>query len=314
MRKLLALVALLWALPAQAQIGPTPVWGLQLKSQSPIIGLSPASQAIIQYNSTAGQTWLSQNGSAYQWMIAINTSPVPGTSNVVYWNGSTWVAQQLTQDDIGTAFTVSLAASGFATVQQCGATITNPQFTLTRNQVPVTASLTDANAGLQSFTATLTTIGYAGAANTFGGQTYTVTSVNGTKTWTLTMTNAGSITKTASVVATFEVHLYYGMAVPGTINSAFITGLSNNNLSTISIPKTITYAAGGNTMSAYFAIPATFTSPTNFTDTGTGFGIPFSQVGTNVSVTNECGTGNNVLYNVFASDQLLNAGFSGQWH
>ncbi|HVO26457.1 MAG TPA: hypothetical protein VMW56_22840 [Candidatus Margulisiibacteriota bacterium] len=307
-----ALIASLFlSVPARAQVSPTPVFGLELKTNDSL-GVSISGTAYLKWNNSAGQLQLSPSTGSYQNVISILTSPSPSSHNVVYWSGSNWVPQQLTQDDIAAAFTITLSASGFSTTQACGATITNPQFTLTRNQVPSSASLQD-NTDTQSFTPTLTTIGYGGAANTFGARSYTVTTVNGTRTWTLSMTNSASITKTATVTATYSPHVYFGMAVPGTINSAFITGLSNNAIATTSVPRTISYGAGGNTMAAYYAIPATYTTPTTFTDTTTGFGIPFSQVGTNVSVTDECGTGNNINFNVFASDNLLNAAFNGKW-
>lgn len=296
---------------AAAQTPPTPVYGLEVKSNGSL-GLAPASTARLRFNGLS-QLQLSIDQNTYQWVIAINTSPSPSTKNVVYYNGTTWVAQQLTQDDIGAAFNITLAANGFSTTQSCGATITNPQFTASYNQTPVTTTMQD-NTDTQSVSpATTTAIGYGGAANTFAARSYTVTTVNGTRTWTLSSTNSGGVVDTASVTATYSPHVYFGMAVPATINSAFITGLSNSTVTSFSVPRTISYGAGGGTMKAYFAIPATYTAPTVFTDTVTGFGIPFSQVGTNVSVTNECGTGNNINYNVYATDELLNAAFSGRW-
>lgn len=209
-----------------------------------------------------------------------------------------WVT--LTQDMISPAFTVSL--SGPSTPVEVGATITNPQFTDSHNQTPVTASLQD-NTDTQSIIpATLTALGYGGAANTFPARSYQVTSVNGTRTWTYSATNSGGVTKTANYTVTWEARVYFDVATPGTYNAAFITALTGSALAT-GFARTIAFGAGGGTKNLYYAFPTSFGAPTTFKDTQTGFGVPFSKVASSVSVTNANGVAIN--YDLWASDNAL---------
>ena|SRR6185369_214333 len=327
MKKLTKLLVLMSAFAAVAvttlaiaQTPPTNVYGLSI-FQNDSQPVCSASKLCLKLNASGVAQW-SYDGGSYS--IGAQFGSQSASFALMGPAGASGIPtfRQITQDDIGAAFTVTFAASGFSTSQACGSTISNPQFTITHNQNPVTATCQD-NTDTQSISpATLTTIGYGGAASTFSARSYTVTTVAGSRTWTLVETNAGGVIQTKTVTATWNPHIYFSMATPATINSAFITALLNSGGSPASpivstnaaaLNRNLTYAAGNNTQKAYFALPATYTQPTNFIDVSTGFGIPFSQVGTNISVTDECGTGNNINYNVYATDNLLDAGFTGKW-
>lgn len=330
--KKLILGLLLLGVPAAAQNPPTNVSGLDFSSNTGQ-GVSVSGRLRLKFD---GSSLLqSINGGAYtpiggslagdvtgafgsNTVVAFQNRPfsatAPSSTQVIYWNGSAWIPRTLTQDDIGAAFSVTLAASGFSTTQACGATVSNPQFSTSHNQSPASATMQDATDTQTISPATLTAIGYGGVAATFPARSYTVTTVNGTRTWTISVTNSGGVTKTAAVIATYSPHVYFGMAVPGTYDNTFITSLSGNSVSSTSAPRTISYAAGGDTKKAYYAVPTSYTAPATFVDTSTGFGIPYSKVASSVSLPDECGTGNAVTYDLYASDNLLSAAFSGKWN
>ena len=65
----------------------------------------------------------------------------PNDSSVYVWNGSEWVARQLTADDIAAGFSIT-GFSGGSTVET-GATVTNPSFTASYSSLPTSAAITN---------------------------------------------------------------------------------------------------------------------------------------------------------------------------
>src|SRR6185369_11014898 len=231
MKKLTKLLVLMSAFAAVAvttlaiaQTPPTNVYGLSI-FQNDSQPVCSASKLCLKLNAAGVAQW-SYDGGSYS--IGAQFGSQSASFALMAPAGASGIPtfRQITQDDIGAAFNITLAANGFSTTQACGATVTNPQFTASYNQTPSTTTMQD-NTDTQSVSpASTTAIGYGGAANTFSARSYTVTTVNGTRTWTLASTNSGGVSDTASVTATYSPHVYYGMAVPATINSAFITGLT----------------------------------------------------------------------------------------
>lgn len=208
-----------------------------------------------------------------------------------------WV--QLTQDMIGAAFGIS-SFSGPGTVVEVGAAVTDPAFTASYNR-PAAAATLDDGSGALALGSPFTSFAYNGLG-TLPARGYQKTGVNQSVTWTLAAHETDGPTRTAGYTTTWEARAYFGIQTPGTINAAFITGLPSNALEP-SLARTVAYPAPGGTKKLYYAFPTVFGAPTRFIDVNTGFGIPFSKVGSAIAVTN--GFGVVINYDVWASDQLL---------
>jgi hypothetical protein len=310
MKRWIALVAVLaLAMPADATVPPA----LHVTTTDPIAGganinlggtltLSCPTCAIYPTQTGNAGRYLTTNGTTVSWSTIGGTLPDQSSNSGKFLttDGVSAAWHTLTQDDIAPAFSVSL--SGPSSPVEVGANVVNPQFSVTRNQTPSVASLQD-NLDTQSISpATLSALGYGGAANTFSARTYSYPgTLNSTRTWTYSATASG-VTKTSNASVQWQPRVYYGIAVPGTINAAFITALSSSGLSA-SYPRTIAYSAGGGTQALYYAFPTSYGTPVSFKDTATGFSVPFSKVGSAVSVTNANGVV--ITYDVWASDNLL---------
>lgn len=105
------------------------------------------------------------------------------------------------------------------------------------------------------------------------------------------------------------LNVYWGLAVPATINESFIEGLSGNTLSAM-FNRNIAYSAGSGTQKAYYAFPASFGTPTVFRDYNTGIAVPTTLVGDDISVVDAEGTTR--AYDVWATDDFPTVAFTMQ--
>lgn len=153
------------------------------------------------------------------------------------------------QDRVGDLAYVEMAINTFTVnpaSAEKGSTVASLSFAYTLNKVPTllkfeNETLANAQTGTKSLT----------------GQSITTNT-----SWTLTAKDSGSpshsakqVTKTATL--TFMSKIYYGAAsAPGTINSAFLLGLSNSELAT-SRAKTFTVNAGSGKY-IWYAVPTSF--------------------------------------------------------
>jgi hypothetical protein len=97
------------------------------------------------------------------------------------------------------------------------------------------------------------------------------------------------------------LYVYYGLAVPASIDETFIESLSSSTLAA-GLQRTLTFSAGDGTQKAYYAFPSSFGTPATFIDVNTGFAIPNTQVGTAVSVVDSEGVTRS--YDVWATDDF----------
>ena len=210
---------------------------------------------------------------------------------VLLTDGTTAAWTVLTLDMIGSGFTItSFALSGQPSTVEVGSTVTNPAFTAAYNRPPAAVTLND---GSGAQTLTLPATAFSKTA------TYTLTTVNASKSFTLSANESGGPVKTASVGITWAPRVYWGSATPATYTAAFVTALGSNALAT-GRQRTIalTVTAG---KKFYYAVPASFGgASSNFIDQATGFAVGVSLVGT-VTVTNSFGIA--ISYNIFASNQ-----------
>jgi hypothetical protein len=103
--------------------------------------------------------------------------------------------------------------------------------------------------------------------------------------------------------------VYYGLAVPGTIDEAFIEALSGTALAA-GLERSIAFAAGSGLQKAYYAFPSSYGTPAIFRDLNTGFDIPNTLVGSAVPVTDDAGTARS--YDVWATDDFPMVAFTEQ--
>ena len=182
-------------------------------------------------------------------MDGIQENPVaagvpPNDSSVYVWNGTEFVARQLTQDDIAAGFAIE-SFSGGSTVET-GATVTNPSFTASYSEEPSSASIAN-TADIDSPLALV-------APYTSGTVTGAFTlSAPGAITFTLTA--VGPTTKTATQAIDFEDRGFGGIGAAG----ATSTTASGNDA--------VLYGGAGTLADSFLA--ASFV--------GTSFG-PFSPV------------------------------------
>lgn len=110
-----------------------------------------------------------------------------------------------------------------------------------------------------------------------------------------------------SAAGTLDV--YWGLAVPATIDETFIESLSGNALAAGFI-RNIAFGAGDGTQKAYYAFPASYGTPTVFRDHTTGIEIPNTLVGDDVAVIGDDGVSRN--YDVWATDDFPTVAFTEQ--
>ncbi len=82
--------------------------------------------------------------------------------------------------------------------------------------------------------------------------------------------------------------VYYGLAVPATVDETFIKALSGTSFAR-DLGRSITFSAGDGTKKGYYAFPSAWGTPTVFQDVYTGYTVPNTQVGVAVSVTGDDG-------------------------
>ena len=217
-----------------------------------------------------------------------------------------WVT--LTADMIAPAFGI-ISFNGPSSPVELGVSVTDPAFTAAYNQVPASATLDDGSGAL-SLTTPFTAFAYDGSGP-LPARGYQFSTINHTVSWTLHAINSGGNSSSAGVSVQWQARAYFGIAIPASIDAAFITGLGANALGA-SLGRTISYGAPGGTKKLYYAFPAAFGAPSQFKDTGTGFGIPFSKVASAVAVTNTHGVVVPGGYDVWASDNFLSAAVNVQ--
>lgn len=221
-------------------------------------------------------------------------------------SGVAWVT--LTQDDIQPGFSASL--SNPSTPVEVGATVTDPSFTASYSHSAAAATLND-GAGAIALTTPFTAFAYDGSGP-LPARTYTKTTVNGSVTWTLSATDSNSVNKTATATVTWEARAYFDAATPpGSLDASFITSLTGNALEA-GFARTISFGAGGGTKKLYYAFPASFGAPSRFIDVNSGFAVPFSKVASAVALTNTHGVVISGGYDIWASDQFLDAAVTVQ--
>lgn len=308
MKKLLLAFLLLLGTTANATNGPTiSVGALRIYTNT-----SPACDAgqaclwqngnILNFRKSTGVDFINLGGALQSatTVVDVSASVAPvASAALVGTNSTTALWRQLTADDILPGFTITSfnGAGSYTSVKELGDTIVNPNFTASYNNLPISANITD---GINPTLVLVTP--FTAGTEPF---TYVQSTPNATVTWTLHAT--GAVVRTANVGTTWEARVYYGIATPGTINSAFVTGLPSSQLQT---GATGLYAigAGGGTKKAYLFFDASFTTPTIFKDNGTGFAVPTTCTASAVSVTNAFGVTRS--YTECVSDNLLNAAFN----
>lgn len=248
---------------------------------------------------------------------SVSLSDAPQARTTLRWNGTNnrWEPYVLTQDDIGPSFTAGISPG--SVVVEFGFTVANPSFTGTHSAVAMTsASINDItpNGPISVTTTTPVIMPYNGSGPLPSTSYSSPTTVNQTHTWTYTAVNANGTSKSATSTYTWEPRVYFGVAVPGTYNAAFITGLGTSTSCNVasstqplapSFPRTIAFGAGGGTKSLYYAFPTSYGTPVSFKDTVTGFAVPFSKVASAVSITGPCAGVTAVTYDLWGSDNLL---------
>lgn len=168
-----------------------------------------------------------------------------------------------------------------------GQTVSAPSFSASYNVTPATAHLTNsANAEDVNASAHPTTLASA--------QNYTNTVVNGTVTFTLTAAIVGSPSVQALLVFAWGQNVYFGVAVPGTINATFVLALT----AALQTSRSKTFTVTATTLqNIYYAWPTRL--GTALFSVG-GFGGGFTILTTTLAITN--GQGKIENYTVAVSD------------
>ncbi len=195
----------------------------------------------------------------------------------------------LTQDQILSAYSIGLSL-GVSSVVLLGSTVATPAFTASYTRTAAAAVLTDTEG-----TTPQSVIGSPTSFSSTG--TFTKSTFGQSVTFTLTAHETGGPSKTATASITWAQPVYYGAAVPATIDEAFIEALASSALAT-SRARTFTATAGA-TQRIYYAFRSAFGTPTF---TVGGFTGGFTLAASAVPVTNASGVTEN--YDVWASDNL----------
>jgi len=259
--------------------------------------------------------FLSTDGSIATWQSTPGGGlpPLAGLDGAVLREtepGALLTFARLTQDDIDPAFAVTAFSPGFTTTKEVGDSIINPSFTASYNAALASATLQD-DVDTQSLLTPFLAFAYGTPPLT--ARTYLKTAINATVTWVLSATKVGGTpVRTSSVGAAWRPRVYFQEStVPGSYNAAFITGLTGQALAS-GFARTIAFGAGGGTKKLYYAYPTAFGSPSQFKDADTGFAIPFTLVASAVAVTNAFAVAPAGGYNVWESDNFLNAAVNVQ--
>lgn len=237
--------------------------------------------AVVTWN---GTVWVSGgSGNALQFRGVNLDATAPTTDYQVYSyvsSSNTFVITSLTLDMIGPAFAISV--SGGTTVE-VGATITSQSLSVSYTGTPnAPVTLTDTEGSpvtnlTTPFTSVVSPLVIAKTAN------------NSTVTYTI---HANS--KTATTTTAWRPRVYYGSAVPGAHDEAFIEALASSALAS-SRNRTIAVSATAG-QRAYYAIPSSYGTPVF---TIGGFVTTHTLMAT-VNVTNTNGVTQS--YDLWASD------------
>lgn len=201
----------------------------------------------------------------------------------LYKTGGIWSATTITQDMIGPAFACTLSGGGLV---EDGATVTNPAFTASYTSTPTTVTIHDTQ------NATPATVTLPATSFTRTG-VYVFSGLGTTKTFTLTANNA-TTSDTDTATYTTAQRVYYGAAVPGTLNEAFMEALSSSVLKTSrSGSYGFTVAAGER---CWLVLPTAMGTPTIVID---NFTTVFTSLGT---ANNTNASGVVIGYTFWASD------------
>jgi len=194
----------------------------------------------------------------------------------------------LTLDQILAAYSCSLFYAG-ATIVETSAMVATPAFTASYLRTAAAAVLTD--------TIPTTPQDVIGTPTTFSSTgTFQKTTPNQFVTFTLTANETGGPSKTSTITIYWGQKNYYGNAVPGTLNEAFIEALSTGTLA-IAASGGFTATAGA-TERLYYAAPTRYGTPI-FTVGGFVGGFHSGGV---VSVTNAQSYAEN--YEIWESDNV----------
>lgn len=128
--------------------------------------------------------------------------------------------------------------------------------------------------------------------------TYTIVGINlaANGSWTLQISD-GTNTVQATTSINFYNKIHWGARIPGTINDAFITGLSGESLQP-TFARTFTVTAGASDK-IYFALPTDYGTPTFVVG---GFAGGFTKVASAITHTND--SGHPEAYDVWESNSF----------
>ena len=237
--------------------------------------------AVVTWN---GTVWVSSGGSNATQIQSIDVSATAPTVNyqALLWisASNSYVPTSLTLDMIGPAFAISV--SGGTTVE-IGATITSQSLSISYTGTAVApVTLTDSEGSptttlISPFTSVTSPLVTSKTTN------------NATVVYTIHANSATGTTTTA-----WRPRVYYGSAIPGAHDEAFIEALASSALAS-SRNRTIAVSATAG-QRAYYAIPSTYGTPVF---TIGGFVTTHTLMAT-VSVTNVNGVTQN--YDLWASD------------
>jgi hypothetical protein len=209
----------------------------------------------------------------------VSPAAPPNDSSVYVWNGTEWVARQLTADDIAAGFSIS-SFSGGSTIET-GGTVTNPAFTASYSSEPESASITNTD-GIDS-PLTLTAPFTSGTVTgTFSHSTpvnvvFTL-SADGPPTKTATQTIAfedrgfGGVGGIGATSATASGNTAVLNGGAGTLSDSFLAasfvGTSFGPFSPVSQPIYILLPAGAHTFQDQdgFGFPMTAVATFSFTN------------------------------------------------
>ena len=262
--------------------------------------VSATPPTVNQYLKYDGAQWLpaAGGGGGGSDASSIQTYPVDAAAPTavkatLVWDGAKYVSRTLTQSDIGPDFSVSLSGGVTREVGQAASGLT---FTASyTGGTPTSATLTN-NDGDPPF---VVPNPYTSASPPWS---ITKTANNASVVVTITA-QPGSVSDTTNL--SWQPKVFYGSAVPGTIDEAFIEALASQPLAS-SKARTVAYnAAPGE--KAYYCVPTAYGVPS-----GTVSGFPFgaTNVGT-VSVTNAFGVTQN--YYVMESNLAGLGAFTVVW-
>jgi len=210
------------------------------------------------------------------------------------------ILQQITSPYINPAFT-SFALSGIST-QEVGEKISGVQsftwaISTVDNVQANSINITDVTNVLSLVTGHSVTSPASYDFNEYpdSGLVYETPASN---VWKIQGTNTESVTFSRNLTVNWEWRRHWGISANTSLTSAQILALTSSDLSTVGT-GTFTFAA---TNYKYFCIPSSFTQPTSFIDSATGFAVDM-QPAVTVSVTNIYGVVTN--YSVYRSTYPL---------